>query len=143
MATANSSRGTRRRGRSGGNRPRTHASRKARRKPARPKPSKLHKAADALRDAARLRRKATPRATSLDAAAVDTPLEVAPSICALYEIRARLKGVAACIAVVVIGLKAQSADADRDFAVTLDLCVGDELSRVRDRVDGLIYPRGA
>jgi hypothetical protein len=88
-------------------------------------------------------RKATPRATSLDIAAVDTPLEVTPSICALYEIRAMLKGIAACIAVVVIALKAQSADADRDFAVTLDLCAGDELGRVRERVDGLIYPRGA
>jgi hypothetical protein len=116
---------------------------KARRKPATPKPSKLRTVAEALRDAARFRRKAAPRATSLDTAAVDTPLEVTPSICALYEIRARLKGIAACIAVVVIALKAQSADADRDFAVTLDLCVGDELSRVRERVDGLIYPRGA
>jgi len=116
---------------------------KLRRKPVTSKPSELHTAAEALRDAERFRRKATPRATSLDTAAVDTPLEVPPSICALYEIRARLKGIAACVAVVVIGLKAQSADADRDFAVTLDLCVGDELARVRERVDGLIYGRGA
>ncbi|MDB6013143.1 MAG: hypothetical protein JWL65_5393 [Gammaproteobacteria bacterium] len=94
-------------------------------------------------------RKPTPRATSLGTAfdgmashAFDPPAEVTPAITTLYEIRARLKGVSACIAVVVIGLKAQSADADRDFAVTLDLCVGDELSRVRERVDSLIYPRG-
>ena len=141
MATANSNRGTRRSGRlSGGNRPRTHPSPKPHKSPrtqvrppapttARTEPSKLGKSPDAR-----------PGAASLGSSA---PPEVTPSICALYEIRARLKGIAACIAVVVIALKAQSADADRDFAVTLDLCVGDELSGVRERVDGLIYPRGA
>ena len=132
MAGAHSSRPKRRNTRLGGNRPRTHPTPNARRKPAPPKPSKLHKAADARPNAERI-------GGSRDAETqVVREMRDGVSITLLKEIHRKLEIAGAVTYICAATLRAQAADYDNDVALCLRRLVGDEIDRQMEQIDGLL-----
>jgi hypothetical protein len=139
MATRNDSRGTRRSGRSGGNRPRTHPTPEARRKPVPPKPSKLHTAADALRDARHVSSH-TRLAEQFRVNPTQAVREMRNGVPAtvLRQISRELEVAQAVVYLCAATLRGQAADSDIDVALSLQRCVGDELDRQIERIGELL-----
>lgn len=109
MADRDSSRRTRRSGRLGGNRPRTH-----------PKGAQSRPQRNPMRVSATTSRYST---------------KVLPT---LANIRAHLGIAMAAAAVASLALKRQNAEGDADVALLLQRCVADGLSRQLDRLDHIL-----
>ena len=139
MAGANSSRPKRRNTRLGGNRPRTHPTPKARRKPVPPKPSKFHTAADVRRDAVGFR--ATGSAEQFRVSPTQAVREMRDGVpaTALRQIQDRLELIRATAIVVGHALKEQNCELDTDAARVLMRHVSDALTAEMIEIGLLIH----
>jgi len=137
MAAANDSRLRRGIARRGGNLPRTHPTPKARQKPADPQklspfpltqPDERESRVESLLEAARAEE---PARRSAFAGPPSVPI-------VLRDIRQRLSVVQSVAYTAAAALRSQQADVDADVAETLRRCIGDEVQRQLQRLDGVI-----